>query len=777
MLCNYSFTLKLVAFSSIGLFLSGIGTYVTYKARLNTIRDSENLSLIKISTVLFNDLHNKLDKQFVSRFMSVLGGVTSRQGFEYISDPRLTLESTSIGWIPMVNSSYRDEFVLNNQNYFSEFDYIIKGIDQNMNIIERPIDNSTIWPILFTNPLTLKFTGFDIGYSWGVSIQEMIDTRSTVIIDLVPLLEFGGVGEFVSSNTDFTFDVSEEPFIFMIFQPVIDIMSDEIIGLVLEVIFPHGFILDALSILTSSESKDVNLTILRLKKNGKFETFFDFSRPFHDPLEDLTDEALSKGSNVYTDTFHVSDQYFNLIMTTTTKPEFVSYGSILLGGLLFVFVSTLMYVRQSITSLNNKKMATVYKNSTELKSAFLAEMSHELRTPLNGIIGTVEILLSLVSTDDIKGYVDDIKTCSSMLLTTVSEILDFSKIEAGKLTLDIEPMYVESFTMGILKIMVQSYNRIVPGERVKLYVDMDSNLPSSQLFGDHTKCRQVIMNLVSNAFKFTDSGSIYVHVSSEIIGKVENVYLGDGYGSIIAIDICVRDTGIGMDSDRKSQLFKPFTQVHTGRSSTIGTGLGLSITKSICDAMGGYVTCESHLGTGSILNSRVLFGTNVIPVPTIGYSCKSEWILGLPDVSPVVTRHTSFTDHKPLILVVDDMNMNRKVLTKYLEMIAVRSEIACNGAEAIEMCKIKKYAMIFMDYYMPDITGARATYSIKDEGMNKSTNIVGVTASTTGEIYADMIKSGMCECINKPVQIFRIKELCKLYCDEYVIGDITEISD
>lgn len=744
--------LKLFATISIGLSLTGVITLISYNTRLTSIQENEKRILLDISSRLGNDLHVKLNQKFISIFLGLLEGDITIDDFNHISSPlrEITTDSTSVGWIPIVEPSDRDAFT---SQYFD-----ITTINDSYTIVKRPIDDVEMWPILFSNPMNEKFTGFDVFSVWGDDIQEMIDTESAILTDLVPLTRVGGIGEFLFDG-ELAFDDTREPFIFMIFQPVFN-LNLRIIGLVMKILFPYGIIEDTLDSLDISNIEDMYLTVSR-KRNGDTSLVFDLSMLYK------TDYSKN-ANNHYTTSVDILGNFFMFTMTSNTVPELKYYIFVLCIGIFATFVSCCLYWVQFVESNKNKSLAESYKKSTDLKSSFLAEMSHELRNPLNGILGTTEILSSLEMTTEAYDYVQDVKSCSLMLLSTVSEILDFSKIEAGAVTLDILPIDIDTFIPGILKIMSQSYINATSG--VNLCLKLDKKLPACEIMGDKHKLRQVIMNYVSNAFKFTNEGSIEVIVSGTISEKIVGTYVSKNHDKFLMLNIDVKDTGIGMSEEKVSRLFMPFSQVHLDKESVDGTGLGLVITKSICESMGGSASCQSSVGVGSIFKASMIFGLPCKTFPYMGESPMMEWkLLNEKDDNMRTIREESNADINCPVLVVDDVSINRKVVSKMLEIINIPVEIACDGIDAIEMCREKKYSMILMDYYMPGMTGPDATISIRNDvrSKNRSSNIIGLTASSSEDSFKCMLDSGMNTYILKPVTMSVIDKLCREYCETY----------
>ena len=773
MLTNF---IKLFILGSIGLSFCGIFTHIAFTTHLKSIRQHEFHILTQISIILSEKLDTTFNQNFVSTYMGELRGSTTREQFDRISRPLIDLRRhpTSVGWIPIVKPQDRDDFIIYANTQYPDEHFNITTIDYTTSdIIPRPYSNETMWPILFSNPITTKFTGFDIYIPWKEEIQDLIDTRDVVLVDLVALEDFGGIGDFIIDGM-VAFDQSKEPYIFMILQPVFDYITVELLGMSMEIAFPQGIIENILNNVDIGEIDDFSLTVLRKTRSGPMETVYDSIVTLRDPLDDFTDRAMNRGDNIYIFNSIISGQEFRMIMSSRTCPPFKTYGAELLGGVFIIATSLFLYSRQVRTASKYQALATSYKKETDKKSVFLAEISHELRTPLNGIVGTIDILASMDIDENMKEYVNDIKECSIILLKNISEILDFSKIEAGKLTFNIEePVRLDSFIHGIIRIMSHSYNRDT-NSQVRLILHIHKDFPSCLFVGDTGKLRQVLMNLVSNAFKFTDTGSITVHVECQFIDFISGIYIdNDEYNTgntyHVAIDLSVTDTGIGMGEEKQVQIFEAFSQVHTGRASVGGTGLGLVITKAICEAMGGNTSCTSKQGRGSTFKTRMIFGVRKCDIQSHRRTSPpedtyTEWVLINEGIEyPTTLVNSSDEEDSNRILIVDDIVINRKVLTRILNSMGIKSETACDGASAIEMCRHTKYCMILMDYYMPGMNGPDTTRVIRMNSMNNDTTIIGVTASLHQDLFDEMIESGMDEYIQKPVQVPMIAGICKKY--------------
>ncbi|MGE3309402.1 MAG: ATP-binding protein [Limisphaerales bacterium] len=343
------------------------------------------------------------------------------------------------------------------------------------------------------------------------------------------------------------------------------------------------------------------------------------------------------------------------------------------------------------------------ERSSREKTAFLANMSHEIRTPMNAILGFGELLAGELSEPRHQRYVRAIQGSASGLLTLINDILDLSKIEAGVMDLRLEP----TDPREICDFVQTLFSEAIAKKGLKLICAIDQDLPRALLL-DRIRLRQVLVNLVGNAVKFTDTGTIEVRVSSE----------SGTSGSEVTLLIEVIDTGVGIPADKLEAVFKPFVQAGTHKDKEVsGTGLGLSIVRRLTEIMGGTVTAASEVGKGSAFSLRF---------PEVDVSARL----------PVREKHDSdeacdFNVLRPAtILVVDDNAANRDLLSGIFAETHHRVIVGTSGADAIAMAESERPDLILLDIRMPGIGGCEALPRIRALSGLELTPVIAVTASS-----------------------------------------------
>ncbi len=391
------------------------------------------------------------------------------------------------------------------------------------------------------------------------------------------------------------------------------------------------------------------------------------------------------------------------------------------------------------------------------KSQFLANMSHELRTPFNGMMGMLGLLEGTTITPEQSDYIKTAQSSANHLLTLLNDILDISALEAGKMNLKPAPLHLPQLLYDV--------NALMQTHAASKSLDFSIRLLGPVLpwvLADETRVKQILFNLVNNAVKFTERGSVTISVS--------HIAKSDGH---IEITCVVRDTGIGMDAAALSKLFQRFYQVDSSTTRKFGgTGLGLEISQSLAQMMGGEITVVSEPGIGSEFTAKLLFPSCDAPASEIVNAAKVQSDFA-PSVSSIVTQPAINlpTPEPPVpsapqarILVVEDHPINQKLVGVLLSRMGCHVTFCENGQLAVEAVKKEAFDVILMDVNMPVMDGLTATRTIRAmEGNAAKTPIVVFTADVMNEASEMARAAGADDFLGKPVKVDRLRETIQKY--------------
>jgi len=729
-----------------GFSLSGILTWSAYKLNLNSIRSDENQIISDIALSLSSNIESTLNQLFMPDLIGFNGGNITRELFTVLTNPLLEISSTSFSWVPVVKPLERDSFVKESSIEYPGYEIVF--IDENSQMIVRPIDNTDMWPLLHANPLFNEgLRGVDLFPFWASDIARMLSTNSTVISDLFFLDSFDNILKFSNENA-----------VYNILQPVYDIKTSHVIGTFARLFFPSEIIIKSIEGSSIGKVDNHQISIFRTRSDDITETVFVEDRTKQSD-EFSNDIVFKKGKNSYTVVTNVRVNELIVKMTSDTSPKFQTYGIILIVSLFASILASLMYFHQVTISDKNKTLASERKKALDIaivqsehKSKFVSEMSHEFRTPLNGIIGMMDLIRSESTSGVVKKYMGIAESCSNIMLGLVNDILDFSKIESGKMKIIRSPTHLRGFIADTIDIMRVIYRKNDSNEhyneksndRLLLKLELDSSIPGGISEIDNKRVRQIIINLISNAFKFTNHGSITVKVECKQVDVEKDE---------CRLYMSVSDTGIGMSPDGVNNLFKAFSQVHDAREIRAGgTGLGLVICKKLCGSMKGDITCESVKGMGTIFSFDCVFGKPPETGYTLEtYTIKKEWDLSEPieikddeENEYVVDTPSKFVSEplgvcftersliakKPSIICADDVNVNRLILDRMMAPLTADVYFAKDGLELVNMCMVNKFSVILTDIVMPIMSGTEASRIISTgTGPNKDTPIIAISGS------------------------------------------------
>ncbi|MBQ5333888.1 MAG: response regulator [Oscillospiraceae bacterium] len=366
--------------------------------------------------------------------------------------------------------------------------------------------------------------------------------------------------------------------------------------------------------------------------------------------------------------------------------------------------------------------------ATKSKSDFLSNMSHEIRTPLNSVLGMNELILRESNDDTIIGYACNVENSGRLLLSLINDILDFSKIESGRM----EIVPVRYHITSVVNDTVNMLTRRFEEKGLVLNVNADPSIPGC-LFGDEVRIRQILTNIMTNAVKYTDKGSVTLTVGYKKQSDEQ-----------LILSLSVKDTGRGIKEEDKEKLFKGFTRVDQARNRHIeGTGLGLSITSQLVSMMSGTIDVNSVYGEGSEF---------IVQIPQKIINSQPAGEFGIVRRSSATAKYKeSFTAPEASLLVTDDNKSNIQVVEGLLKPTKIQVDSASSGYECLNRLRAKKYNILLLDHMMPEMDGVETLQKIKEENLAPGMPIVALTANAISGARDKYVEYGFEDYLPKPI--------------------------
>jgi len=418
--------------------------------------------------------------------------------------------------------------------------------------------------------------------------------------------------------------------------------------------------------------------------------------------------------------------------TLTKLVSHLAYRLIIMSIIFIVIISFILTWLTRLIYMVSKKEAQVASDlklaetNSEMQKSFLANMSHELRTPLSAIIGFSKILRKNVQKKQNQINLQHVKEAAETMLVLINDILDFSKIESGIMTL-------ENSDFDINNLLKSVCNSLIPKVPAQVYFDYKSSIKKNNIvYGDYYRVKQILVNVINNAVKYTEEGKITIrHSCSLVEGK-------------ILFECTVIDTGIGIGQSSIDDIFTAFKQVHKKdelKNDIVGTGLGLSIVKTLVKRMEGNIICKSEIGKGSTFNFHIKLGVGNIN------NIESKLIDDIEDIELI-----KFTS-KNHFLVAEDNKLNQLLIENTLKNLGISCDIVANGQEVLDILERNEYDLILMDVQMPILGGVETTSIIRK--IQSSFSDIPIIAVTANAIKGDKeyyLESGMNGYVAKPVK-------------------------
>ena len=414
---------------------------------------------------------------------------------------------------------------------------------------------------------------------------------------------------------------------------------------------------------------------------------------------------------------------------------------LMLAGLSILLAMAVIQQAADLKKMSDERQRAV--DLSEAKTRFLAGMSHEIRTPINSVLGMNEMIIRENKDPVIAEYAESVRSSGKMLLMLVNDVLDFSKIEAGRM----EITSADYSFSALLKDIIPMLRERADSKGLEFKTDLAGEVPDGQR-ADEFRIKQILINLINNAIKYTDEGSVTLSIDGEYSGE-------DGY----MLRMRVRDTGRGISDEDQKHLFEAFTRADIKKNSNIeGTGLGLAIVKSIVDSMGGEISVDSKYGEGSEF-------TVSLPVTVTERSAVNKEFDQPAKKKAAKEDECDYRAPEAAVLAVDDNKTNLKIVKYYMKRSGIVPDTCDGGRSAVEMCKAKHYDILLLDHMMPEIDGIEALKIIRTdpESLNRETPAIVLTANALAGSRQTYLDAGFEDYLTKPLDCSVLEQTIKKF--------------
>lgn len=436
------------------------------------------------------------------------------------------------------------------------------------------------------------------------------------------------------------------------------------------------------------------------------------------------------------------------LLSVAVQFFFVGFPAVCIGaalGMLQVFLGSIAKDREELI---------IQETTAKAKNDFFTNMSHEIRTPINAILGMNTMILRESESEDIRGYSRHIENSGKMLMSLVNDILDMSKIEAGKMRL----VNVEYDTSAMIRELIMLVDGSMRDKKLVFVNNISADIPK-KLYGDEVRIRQIILNILSNAVKYTQKGSVIMTVGGEKIS-----------GDKFRLHVSIKDTGRGMRREAIDQLFSPYARFDESSNRKIeGTGLGMTITKQLLALMDSKLDVESEVGLGSDFSFSIV--QPIVDATPIGH-----WDAVMQQKATPDKYKPAFRAPAARLLAVDDTTTNLKVFKALLKKTEVNIDTAVSGEEALEMVRSNRYDMVFLDIMMPKLDGIATLRMMHDEDntVTDDTPIIALTANAYTGARDEYRGHGFADYLSKPIEFRALENLIINYLPKDKLESIQE---